>query len=78
MKTFTEFSVGRTAQRIGVDVSQFDPKQIQMGLSVEQEHNGREGSDLDVVGNDDDLLKIVIAHLREDPHYYTKLKKVGL
>lgn len=67
MKTFAKYSADR-----------FDPKQIRMGLAVEKEHDGGEGKDIDVVKNEDDLLKIVIAHLREDPHYYTKLKKAGL
>jgi hypothetical protein len=47
-----------------------------MGLNVEKEHDGKMGRDVDVVGSKADLLKIVIAHLREDPQYYTKLKNM--
>lgn len=61
-----------------VDVSKYDPKEIKMGLEVEKEHDGGEGKDVDVVRNKDDLMKIVVAHLREDPKYYTKLKKANL
>ncbi len=56
-----------------LDISKYDPKQIKMGLEVEQEHNR---GDVDVVDSKEDLMKIVIAHLREDPKYYSKLKKI--
>lgn len=61
-----------------LDTSMFDPKEIKMGMKVEKEHDGGEGKDVDVVGPKSDLLKIVVAHLREDPKYYTKLIKAGL
>ena len=53
-----------------------DAKQLKMGISVEKEHDGRLGKDTDVVGKFDDIIKIAVAHIREDPKYYTKLKKV--
>ena len=61
-----------------VDVSMYDPKEIKMGIKVEKEHDGGEGKDVDVVNSKEDLMKIVVAHLREDPKYYTKLNKAGL
>lgn len=61
-----------------IDVSLFDPKEYKMGLKVEKEHDGGEGKDVDVVKKRIDLIKIVVAHLREDPKYYTKLNKAGL
>lgn len=48
-----------------LDVSKYDPKQVRMGLKVEKEHDGKMGKDVDVVRSKTDLLKIVIAHLRE-------------
>lgn len=48
----------------------FDRDQVNMGLKVEKEHDV-EG--LDVVKDKNDLLKIALAHLEEDPEYYTKL-----
>jgi hypothetical protein len=46
--------------------------QIKMGLQIEKEHN-------DIThGNKKITRKIVNAHLKEDPKYYTKLKKAGL
>ena len=64
------------AKKGKVDIEGLDTKQIQMGIEVEREHDGRMGKDTDVVGTEPDVLKIAVAHLREDPKYYTKLKKV--
>jgi len=44
------------------------PKEFKMGMKEELEHS-------DVIGKDKEALKkIVLAHLKEDPKYYTKLK----
>ena len=71
-------SIDTIAQEAGVDVSAFDSEELLMGIEVEQEHNGPMGTDVDVVpGNDlGTILKIAVAHLREDPKYYTKLQKM--
>jgi hypothetical protein len=46
--------------------SDFDPKQLKMGIAVEMEHT-----------KDRRLAReIAMDHLSEDPRYYTKLKKV--
>ena len=50
--------------------------QLRMGVKVEKEHDGPMGKDTDVVGSKEDIAKIAVAHLREGPKYYTKLKKV--
>ena len=63
------------ARKAGVNISRFDPKEIRMGLDVEKEHSGGMGKDVAVVSKKADILKIAIAHLREDPRYYSKLKK---
>ena len=52
----------------------FDKRELDMGIAAEKEHDTND--ELDVVKSNIDLLKITIAHLEEDPHYYTKLKKV--
>jgi len=73
--TFANFLENKTLEKkLGLD--KFDPKQIRMGIEVEKEHDGKMGKDVDVVKSKSDLLKIVTAHLREDPKYYTKLKKI--
>ncbi len=46
------------------------PDEYKMGMKEEQEH-------ADVTGSDKEAIKkIVLAHLAEDPHYYTKLGTV--
>ena len=61
-------SIEKYAQQYDVD-----PQQLKMGIDDEKEHD--DGSDLDVVNSFEDLVKIAVAHLKEDPQYYTKLKK---
>lgn len=75
-KTFLEWSIDKMAKEAGVDISKYDVKELKMGLDDEnEEHN--QGS-LDVVKKDSDIIKIVVAHLKKDPHYYSKMKKAGL
>jgi hypothetical protein len=60
--------------RIGVDWEKVDIKEFAAGLSVELEH-GAHDKQTDVTHND--LLKtgrIVLAHLKEYPDYYKRLK----
>lgn len=47
----------------------FDQKQLQMGIKVEQEH---------CKGNVQLAQEIAMDHLTENPQYYTKLDKAGL
>lgn len=48
----------------------FDERQFKMGMEVEKEHK-------DVTHGDEvETAKIVLAHLREKPDYYTRLQKV--
>ena len=53
-------------------VDKYDMRQIKMGIEIEREHD--EDGPTDVVKNEIDLLKIALAHLKEDPKYYTHLK----
>ena len=64
----------RIGNKLGVDWNKVDTEQFRIGLGVESEHD--DGSELDVVGSEKDLGKIVLAHLKEVPDYYTKLKQV--
>lgn len=54
-------------------VNKHDKNEIKAGFEVEKEHN--KGS-TDVVNSWLDLLKITLAHLEEDPKYYTHLKSM--
>lgn len=69
-------NVEKVAEKAGLDISKYDKKELRMGYEEEKkEHDGGEGKDVDVVHSDTDILKIVVAHLREDPHYYSKMDK---
>lgn len=61
---------------IGVDWNKYDLEQFRMGLAVELEH-GTHDPQTNVTGSDPILTgKIALAHLKEMPDYYTRLKKV--
>jgi hypothetical protein len=76
-KTFTTEEALRIGRMLGIDwnKSKFDVEQFRMGLDVELEH-GRRDPETNVTGDDPVLTgKIALAHLREFPDYYTRLKK---
>lgn len=73
-KTFAKDSAKVLGDKLDVDWTKVSIDQFILGLSVESEHD--DGSDLDVVGSELDLAKIVLAHLKEVPDYYSKLKSV--
>ena len=53
-----------------IGLEPFDPAEMEMGMKEEMEHK-------DITKGDPELTKkLVEAHLKEDPHYYTKLKSV--
>ena len=62
----------KVGDKLGVDWSRVDLNQFRMGLGVELEHRDVTRGNLEMTGT------IALAHLREDPKYYTKLKKAGL
>jgi len=66
--------IEKMAQDIAVDISKFDKEELKKGLEVEKEH--MKDKDINVIRQPSDVLKIALAHLREDPKYYTKLKKM--
>ena len=75
MITFNEWKVEKIAAAAGLDIGKYDKKQLDMGMKEELEH-GKKNKNLNVTDDDPSMtLKIVLAHLKEDPEYYTKLKK---
>lgn len=73
---FTTEEAKWAGEQIGIDWQEYDIEQFRMGLEVELEHGL-----IDPVTNvtNDDLTmtaKIALAHLREIPDYYTRLKKM--
>lgn len=66
----------KVGKALGIDWNTYDPRQFKMGLAVELEH-GSKDKKTDITHNDAVKTgKIVVAHLKEVPNYYTKLKKV--
>jgi hypothetical protein len=75
---FTADEARRVAAEIGIDwnTAPFDLEQFRMGMEVELEH-GRRDPQTDVTGSDPVVTgKIALAHLKELPDYYTRLKKM--
>ncbi len=76
MQPFTEWMFKKIAKDAKLNIDKYDIEQIKMGMDEELEH-GKRDKKLNVTNNDPvKTLKIVLAHLKEDPQYYTKLKKV--
>jgi len=73
-KTFTKDQAKKIGDSLSVDWDKIDIEQFRMGLEVESEHD--DNSELDVVNSEKDLGKIALAHLKEFPDYYTRLKKM--
>lgn len=74
---YSEELIKTSAAKLGIDLSKYDMEQIKMGMAVELEHGSKSGEKLNVTGDDPMLtLKIALAHLEEDPQYYTKLAKI--
>ena len=56
------------------EIEKYDKDQLVKGINVEKEH--QKDKDIDVIkGKESKLLKIALAHLREDEKYYSKLEK---
>ncbi|MEA2462032.1 MAG: hypothetical protein QOH90_2209 [Actinomycetota bacterium] len=75
-RSFTTEEARDFAAALGIDYvgGPFDLEQFRMGLDVELEH-GRRDPETDVTGDDPFTTgKIALAHLRELPDYYTRLK----
>ncbi|MBL8016296.1 MAG: hypothetical protein JNK43_03415 [Ignavibacteria bacterium] len=75
-RKFTSEEAKWAGDQLGIDWNKFDIEQFRMGLEVELEHGS-----IDPVTNvtNDDLTmtaKIALAHLKEIPDYYTRLRKM--
>lgn len=66
----TESSLEKLFEKVTKDSDKYSFAQFKMGMRTELEHK-------DVTKGDPlKTAKIVMAHLKEVPNYYTKLKKV--
>ena len=76
--TFSADEARSIGEQIGIDwaTAPFDVEQFRMGMDVELEH-GLHDLQTNVTGSDPVVTgKIALAHLKEFPDYYTRLKKM--
>ncbi|MEZ4416639.1 MAG: DUF5661 family protein [Gemmatimonadota bacterium] len=74
LRKFTNADARLLGDRLRVDWSRVDLEQFRMGLEVELEH-GLHDPSTNVTGDDPILTaKIALAHLKELPDYYTRLR----
>lgn len=78
MKTL-KFSIEEAkwaGNELGIDWNIYDIEQFRMGLEVELEH-GLADPVTNITNNDLTMTaKIALAHIKEIPDYYTRLKKM--
>lgn len=73
--SFSEEEAKKILEKLGNP--EVDIKEFTMGLNVELEHGTKLGKDTNIT-NDDPIMtaKIALAHLKELPDYYTRLKEI--
>lgn len=76
-RKFDAKTIKSLAKKIKVNISNYDIKELIAGMRTEQEHMSDKKLDV-IKGDDSKILKIALAHLKEDPHYYKKLQKAKL
>lgn len=75
---FSNAEAKRIGDKIGVNWAEISLGEFRAGLTVELEH-GKHDAQTNVTNGD--LVKtgkIVLAHLKEDPHYYAHLRRAGV
>lgn len=69
---FRKEDVEVAAKNLDINIDNYDLREIIIGMNIEKEHGSEYGNDVNITGDQaEPTLKIVIAHLREDPEYYT-------
>jgi len=75
-KQFSKEEAKAIGDRLGINWEKVDLDEFWMGLGVELEHGARD-PETNVTDNDEvQTAKIALAHLREFPDYYTRLKRL--
>lgn len=75
-KKFTLEEAKNLGSKLGIEFNSFNAEQFMDGINVELEHGARDPETN--VTNDDPIItgKIALAHLKEFPDYYLRLKKM--
>jgi hypothetical protein len=75
-KKFTLEEAKDLGSKLGIEFKNFDAEQFMDGINVELEHGARD-PETNVTNNDPLLTgKIALAHLKDFPDYYSRLKKM--
>ncbi|MBK8550280.1 MAG: hypothetical protein IPL53_04155 [Ignavibacteria bacterium] len=75
-KIFTLEEAKAIGEKLGITFNDFKAEQFRDGMNVELEHGARD-PETNVTNNDPLLTgKIALAHLKEFPDYYIRLKKM--
>lgn len=75
-KTFTTQAAETLAKSVGIDFNNIDIEQFRMGLTIELEHGAHDPETNVTNDNMEATAKIVWAHLKEIPDYYTRLARM--
>ncbi len=76
MREFSEDEARTIGEAIGLDWKLYSLDEFRVGLAIELEH-GSHDAQTDVTHDDLTLTgKIALAHLKEIPDYYTRLKRM--
>lgn len=76
IKKITPEYVKKVGDYFGVDWNKIDLDEAMMGILVELEHGSKDPQTNVTDNNSVSTLKIAVAHLKEIPDYYTRLKKM--
>lgn len=77
-KNITKSVAKKVGDKLGIDFTKIDIDEFIAGMKVELEHDKKVDPKLDVIDSLTDVGKIALAHLKENPRYYTELKKSGI
>lgn len=75
-KVFSPKAAKTIGDSLDVDWNKVDLEQFRMGLEVELEHGCRDKQTNVTCDDPFDTGRIALAHLKEVPDYYSKLKKI--
>lgn len=76
IKSFTKKAAIEYAKKFNIDLNIVPIDEFHAGINIEREHSGIVSKETNVVGNNpDNVIKIALAHLIEDPRYYFYLQK---
>lgn len=74
----TKSEAKKLGDQLKVDFTKLDLEEFRKGVEIELEHDDDVDPKLDVIDSLLDAAKIALAHLKENPNYYSELEKSGI